>query len=152
MLLQLNEFHMLARGIGICGLCVSRDYVGASNVGIKALLVRRPGVEGEGEHKEPGEDLTGVSVVRDLSEVVDEVLKSRSDAQNFQASADDVVGAEATESNADEWSIVCSWSWTTSSIFSPSLSIVQRITRGSFRRSVCKPLSVFGDASKCMNQ
>lgn len=58
---------------------VSRDYVGASNVGIRALLVRRPGVEGEGEHKEAGEDLTGVSVVRGLSEVVDEVLKSRSD-------------------------------------------------------------------------
>jgi len=63
-----------------------------------------------------------------------------------------VVGAEATESNADEWSMVCSLSSATSSIFSPSLSIVQRITRGSFRRSVCKPLSVFGDASKCMNQ
>ena len=66
---------------------MSRDYVGASNIGIKALLVRRPGVEGEGEHKEAGEDLTGVSVVRSLSEVVDEVLKSRSGAQNFQASA-----------------------------------------------------------------
>jgi len=63
----------------VCGLFVSRDYVGASNVGIRALLVRRPGVEGEGEHKEAGEDLTGVSVVRGLSEVVDEVLKSRSD-------------------------------------------------------------------------
>ena len=59
---------------------MSRDYVGASKVGIRALLVRRPGVEGEGEHKEAGEDLTGVSIVRSLSEVVDEVLKSRSDA------------------------------------------------------------------------
>lgn len=66
---------------------MNRDYLGASNVGIKALLVRRPGVEGEGEHKEPGEDLTGVSVVRGLSEVVDLVLKSRSDAQKFQGSA-----------------------------------------------------------------
>ena len=66
---------------------MNRDYVGASNIGIKALLVRRPGVEGEGEHKEAGEDLTGVSVVRSLSEVVDEVLKSRSGAQNFHASA-----------------------------------------------------------------
>ena len=43
-------------------------------------------MEGEGEHKEPGEDLTGVSVVQSLSEVVDEVLKSRTDGQNFQAS------------------------------------------------------------------
>ena len=66
---------------------VNRDYLGASNAGIRALLVRRPGAEGEGEHKEPGEDLTGVSVVRSLSEVVDEVLKSRSDAQNFHVSA-----------------------------------------------------------------
>ena len=71
---------------GIAG-CVSRDYIGASSVGIRALLVRRPGAEGEGEHKEPGEDLTGVSVVHSLSEVVDEVLKSKSRTQNFQASA-----------------------------------------------------------------
>jgi len=68
------------------GLCVSRDYIGASAVGIKALLVRRPGVEGEGEHKEPGEDLTGVSVIHGLSEVVDEVLKSKLDGQSFQSS------------------------------------------------------------------
>ena len=64
---------------GDCGVGVNRDYLGASNVGIRALLVRRLGAEGEGEHKEPGEDLTGVSVIRGLSEVVDEVLKSRSD-------------------------------------------------------------------------
>ena len=83
MLLQL---HILVRGIGFAGL-VSRDYVGASNIGIRALLVRRPGVEGDGEHKEAGEDLTGVSVVHSLSEVVDEVLKSRSDTQSFQVSA-----------------------------------------------------------------
>ena len=44
-------------------------------------------MEGEEEHKEPGEDLTGVSVIHRLSEVVDQVLRSRSDAQNFQASA-----------------------------------------------------------------
>jgi len=54
---------------------------------MRALLVRRRGTEGLGEHKEPGEDLTGVSVVHSLSEVVDEVLRSRPDAQNFQASA-----------------------------------------------------------------
>jgi len=83
----MNQLHLLARGIGVCGLCVSRDYFGASNVGIRALLVRRPGIEGEGEHKDPGEDLTGVSVIHNLSEVVDEVLRSRSDTQNFQASA-----------------------------------------------------------------
>ena len=34
----------------------------------------------------------------------------------------DVVDAEFTESNADVWSMVCSLSSTTSSIFSPSLS------------------------------
>ncbi|KAF9648579.1 HAD hydrolase subfamily IA REG-2-like protein, partial [Thelephora ganbajun] len=32
------------------------DYFGASDVGIRALLVRRPGAEGEWEHKEPDED------------------------------------------------------------------------------------------------
>lgn len=69
-------------------LCVSSDYFGAVGVGIKALLVRRPGVEGEGEHKDPGENLAGVSVVHGLSGVVDQVLRSRSDcAQNFQVSA-----------------------------------------------------------------
>ena len=58
---------------------MSRDYVGASNAGITALLVRRPGSEGDGENKEPGEDLAGVSVIRSLSEVVDQVLGSRSE-------------------------------------------------------------------------
>ena len=67
-------------------LCVSRDYFGASNVGIRALLLRRPGVDGEGEHKEPGEDLRGVSVIRGLSEVVGEVLRSKQGDQSFQAS------------------------------------------------------------------
>ena len=67
-------------------LCVSRDYFGASNVGIRALLLRRPGVDGEGEHKEPGEDLTRVSVIRGLSEVVGEVLRSKQGDQSFQAS------------------------------------------------------------------
>jgi hypothetical protein len=67
-------------------LCVSRDYIGASAAGIRALLMRRPGAEGEGEHKEPGEDLTGISVVRGLSEVVGEVLRSKSDVQSFQSS------------------------------------------------------------------
>ena len=67
-------------------MCVSRDYFGASNVGIRALLLRRPGVDGEGEHKEPGEDLTGVSVIRGLSEVVGEVLRSKQGDQSFQAS------------------------------------------------------------------
>ena len=39
--------------------------------------MRRPGAEGEGENKDTGEDLTGVSVVHGLSEVVDRVLRSR---------------------------------------------------------------------------
>ena len=66
----------------------SSDYVGASNVGIRPLLVRRLGSEGEGENKEPGEDLVGVSVIRSLSEVVDQVLGSRSEtAQSSQVSS-----------------------------------------------------------------
>ncbi len=47
------------------------DYLGAKACGLHALLVRRPGPEGEEEHKETGEDLTGVEVVPSLSHVVE---------------------------------------------------------------------------------
>ena len=68
------------RTISLCAhQPAGRDYVGASNVGIRALLLRRPGEEGEGENKQPGEDLARVSVIRSLSEVVDTVLGSRSE-------------------------------------------------------------------------
>ena len=36
-----------------------------------ALLLRRPGADGEGERKEEGEDLTGVSVINGLWDVVE---------------------------------------------------------------------------------
>ncbi|KAI0081274.1 HAD hydrolase subfamily IA REG-2-like protein [Panus rudis PR-1116 ss-1] len=49
------------------------DYWGAKKAGICALLIRRHGAEGEEEHKEPDEDLTGVEVVHSLQEVVDRV-------------------------------------------------------------------------------
>ena len=53
------------------------DYRGALCSGWQALLVRREGVEGLGEHKEVGEDLKGVNIIRRLKEVVDFVEKSR---------------------------------------------------------------------------
>ena len=40
-------------------------------------MVKREGVEGLGEHKEVGEDLKGVNIIRRLKEVVDFVEKSR---------------------------------------------------------------------------
>ena len=52
------------------------DYRGALGSGWQALLVRRKGMEGEEEHKEVGEDLKGVNIIRGLEEVV-EFVKSR---------------------------------------------------------------------------
>ena len=49
----------------------SSDYHGASKAGVHALLLRRPGPDGEGEQKEEGEDLTGIKVIRGLREVVE---------------------------------------------------------------------------------
>ncbi|KAF8503097.1 HAD hydrolase subfamily IA REG-2-like protein [Gautieria morchelliformis] len=46
------------------------DYKGARHAGVHALLVRRPGPDGNGEHKETDEVLTDVEIVRNLSEVV----------------------------------------------------------------------------------
>ncbi|OSD03963.1 HAD hydrolase subfamily IA REG-2-like protein [Trametes coccinea BRFM310] len=54
------------------------DYHGAKACGFEALLVRRPGPEGEEERKEPGEDLTNVQVVPSLSQVVDWVQQRNS--------------------------------------------------------------------------
>ncbi|KAI9068052.1 HAD hydrolase subfamily IA REG-2-like protein [Trametes sanguinea] len=54
------------------------DYHGAKACGLEALLVRRPGPEGEEERKEPGEVLTNVQVVPGLSHVVDWVQQRNS--------------------------------------------------------------------------
>jgi hypothetical protein len=43
-----------------------------------ALLLRRPGPEGEGERKEEGEDLTGVEVINGLRRVI-EWVKARNE-------------------------------------------------------------------------
>ena len=51
------------------------DYQGAAACGLHALLVRRPGPEGEEERKEPDEDLSGVQVVSGLGQVVDWVQR-----------------------------------------------------------------------------
>jgi len=47
-----------------------RDYHGAVNAGFKALLLRRPGPEGEHEHKEENESLEGVEVIHGLKEAI----------------------------------------------------------------------------------
>jgi len=46
------------------------DYHGAVNAGFKALLLRRPGPEGEHEHKEENESLEGVEVIHGLKEAI----------------------------------------------------------------------------------
>ncbi|KAI0645440.1 HAD hydrolase subfamily IA REG-2-like protein [Trametes meyenii] len=51
------------------------DYHGAKASGLEALLIRRPGPEGDEERKEPGEDLTDVTVVPSLARVVDWVQR-----------------------------------------------------------------------------
>ncbi len=47
------------------------DYYGAKGCGINALLVRRPGKDGENEMKEDGEDLSDIKVVSSLQQVVE---------------------------------------------------------------------------------
>jgi len=54
------------------------DYHGARAAGMHALLLRRPGPEGEGERREEGEDLTGVEVVNGLWRVI-EWVKARNE-------------------------------------------------------------------------
>lgn len=53
------------------GLMTASDYHGARNAGMHALLIRRPGMEGDAEAKEEGEDLRDVHVIHRLSAVVD---------------------------------------------------------------------------------
>jgi hypothetical protein len=49
-----------------------RDFCGASNAGLEARLVRRPGEWSDGAIREAEEDLGGVNVVRSLREVLGE--------------------------------------------------------------------------------
>jgi len=58
-----------------CGSERAWDYHGAKASGLAALLLRRPGLDGDGELKESGEDLSGVEVVPDLLDVVQWVLR-----------------------------------------------------------------------------
>lgn len=54
---------------------LAADIRGAQSAGWQALLIRRPGPDGEGEAKEMNEDLNGVDVISGLSAVVDWVKK-----------------------------------------------------------------------------
>jgi hypothetical protein len=52
-----------------------RDYHGALSAGIEARLIRREGEWSDGAARKAGEDLTGVTTIKSLSEVVDEVRR-----------------------------------------------------------------------------
>lgn len=56
------------------------DYYGAKACGLSALLVRRPGADGEAEMKEPDENLSEVEVVQSLTDVA-EWVKRRNGTQ-----------------------------------------------------------------------
>ena len=51
------------------------DFYGAKAAGFEARLLRRPGTDGEQEHKEPGEDLTAVNVIQSLDDILDIVAR-----------------------------------------------------------------------------
>jgi len=46
------------------------DHHGGVNAGFNALLLRRPGPEGEHEHKEENETLESVKIIHGLQEVI----------------------------------------------------------------------------------
>jgi hypothetical protein len=46
------------------------DYNGALAAGMKALLLRRSGMDGEQAHKPSQEQVNGVQTVKDLGEVI----------------------------------------------------------------------------------
>ncbi|KAH9929308.1 HAD hydrolase subfamily IA REG-2-like protein [Amylocystis lapponica] len=54
---------------------IKGDYFGAKDSGLNALLVRRPGADGESEMKEPDEDLTTIDTVPSLLHVVEWVRR-----------------------------------------------------------------------------
>ncbi|KAH7913171.1 HAD-like domain-containing protein [Hygrophoropsis aurantiaca] len=58
------------------------DYNGAQSAGMEALLIRRPGPEGESERREDGENIQGLSVVNDLWGVVEWVKAHNSNASH----------------------------------------------------------------------
>jgi FMN phosphatase YigB (HAD superfamily) len=46
------------------------DYNGAVAAGMKALLLRRPGLDGEQAHRHPQDQVDAVQTVKDLGEVI----------------------------------------------------------------------------------
>lgn len=60
------------RAIFVCRRLIetSSDFQGAVAAGMQGLLLRRTGPDGEQAHKEPGEFLDGVEVIKDLEAVV----------------------------------------------------------------------------------
>lgn len=79
---DLEMFRMAQKDVALQGsICADEslhvgdelysDYQGARAAGMHAMLLRRPGPDGDGEHKEVGEDLRHVNVVPNLLTVLD---------------------------------------------------------------------------------
>jgi len=78
-------FHSACAKVGVkpeeavhVGDELKSDFYGARDSGLSALLIRRPGPEGEGEAKDEDEDLKGLEVVPSLLGVVDWVKRRNS--------------------------------------------------------------------------
>ncbi|KZT44207.1 HAD-like protein [Sistotremastrum suecicum HHB10207 ss-3] len=52
------------------------DYQGSLNANLSPILIRRIGAEGEGESKEDGENLEGVTVIQTLLEIPDRITNT----------------------------------------------------------------------------
>ena len=61
---------------------IGRDYFGVRDSGLAALLLRRPGPDGENEMKEEDEELAGVDVVPSLLDVVEWVKKQNAESES----------------------------------------------------------------------
>jgi len=63
------------RGYDVKQPLLLSDYEGALKSGLHALLLRRLGKDDEGEGKEQGENLDGVTTVHSLDQVVEWVIR-----------------------------------------------------------------------------
>lgn len=52
---------------------MSSDYHGAKNAGLRSFLLRRSGPEGEGERKDPDEDLSDVEIIQTFDELLQKI-------------------------------------------------------------------------------
>jgi FMN phosphatase YigB (HAD superfamily) len=59
-------------------LSLDSDYEGAKDAGMHAILLRRPGPEGEHAHKDVNELLDGVDAINGLNEILQLVESDQS--------------------------------------------------------------------------